>query len=126
MGGAQYGEEGAESEVAHRDDQTLRGDSEEGGRGGLPELPLVSMPPERPPDDANAKMLREYKGRLQDVEQVSTGCMHELWSLTEKDCMMRQINYEMRSAVFSTFDAMVEKMRSLACRFKIFSQTRGD
>ena len=57
-------------EASQGDDQTVRGDSEEGERGGFPELPVVRMPPDRPPDDANANAWREYNRKMSEWNEV--------------------------------------------------------
>ena len=52
------------------DDHTARGDSAEVERGGEPELPVMDMPPERPPDDANANVWRDYGRRMDAWNEV--------------------------------------------------------
>ena len=60
-----------ESDVTdYSDDQAARGGSGEVERGGQPELPAVRIPPERPPDDANANVWHDYNMRMNDWNEV--------------------------------------------------------
>ncbi len=60
----------SENEVPRGDGREAREGSAEVVRGGQPELPVVMRPPDRPPDDANANVWRDYNRRMGEWNEV--------------------------------------------------------